>query len=156
MILGPFGGTDGNREAVTRSISQFTTPQTRMPKVLFATVLLGILLLPACSAPETLPDGRWTGSLTPMNHPEMRTPLSYTVSHPDGVLAISMDGPGGEGMPFINPVFELGSLSYAFIEPEGGNRLRCRLDQQPDATLEGRCTDPSGKWALFRMVPPEQ
>ena len=54
-------------------------------------------LIAACSTQppsRTLQAGTWTGSLTPMNHPDMALPLSYEVKQTGQTLAITLINEG--------------------------------------------------------------
>lgn len=126
---------------------------TKTPLALLPLSLL--LVLAACEpAAPTLQEGTWTGGLTPMNHPDMVTPLTYDVRAEDGAYAIALVGPGGGAVPMRSVRLEGDTLRYVFNEPEEGVALRCALGRQGDGSYAGRCTDPDGKWARFTMTPP--
>lgn len=122
-------------------------------RLFFLITVLGGLGACTASAPA-LPDGTWTGTLTPMNHPEMANPVTYDVRSPDGALAIDLLGPGGARVATRALHLASDSLHFAFDEPEEGATLQCGLGRQPDGGFAGRCTDAAGKWARFTMVPP--
>jgi len=107
----------------------------------------------AASTPA-LPEGSWTGALTPMSHPEMANPVTYDVRYPNGTLVIDLIGPNGARIATRAVHHAADSLHFAFDEPEESVTLRCGLGRQPDSAFAGRCTDASGKWAYFTMVPP--
>ena len=69
-------------------------------------LLLLVLTLSGCTSADTLPEGRWTGSLTPMNHPDLQTDIVYDVSTTAGELSIVLIGPGGEEINVSEPVLE--------------------------------------------------
>ena len=122
--------------------------------------LLFVLLLSAaaCASPERpLPEGTWTGGLVPMNHPEMHSPIAYLVRYQGDDLVLSLTGPDGSGGTMATRSVRLAqdTLYFAFDEPEQNMPLRCALGRQPDGSFVGRCTDPSGKWARFSMIPPD-
>ena len=126
--------------------------------VIFSLVCLTIFT--ACAPPSKnkslLDEGRWSGYLTPMNHPEMQNPVSYEVSYENSDLDIQLIGPGAEPVQTMNPHVEGDTLYFSFNEPEEGVTLECRLASlsEGEAAFKGRCSDPSGKWALFAMIPP--
>lgn len=111
----------------------------------------------ACSAPNSapaLPEGTWTGTLTPMNHPEMANPVAYEVRYLEDTLAIDLIGPNDSRITTRAVHLSADSLHYRFDEPEEGVTLQCALGCQSDGRFEGRCTDATGQWARFTMVPP--
>lgn len=121
-------------------------------------VLLALLLsAAACSSPDrALPEGTWTGGLVPMNHPEMETPIAYLVRHQGDELVLSLSGPDGSGTMATRAVrLAQDTLYFEFDEPEQNMPLRCALGRQLDGSFVGRCTDPSGQWARFSMIPPD-
>lgn len=128
----------------------------RLSYIVFLLSLFSLFLL-ACEAPAALPEGRWTGALTPMNHPEMENPIAYEVSHPEGKLAVSVISPSGSSVPTQNPRVDSDTLRFAFEEPEEGILLTCALawTDRANAHFAGRCTDDNGKWARFTMIPPD-
>lgn len=121
---------------------------------LFAATLsvIGACATPA-SAP-TLPEGTWTGALTPMNHPEMANPVTYDVRYPEGTLAIDLIGPDDSRIATRAVRLTADSLHYTFDEPEEGITLQCALGRRSGGHFDGRCTDAAGQWARFTMVPP--
>ena len=118
-----------------------------------------LLFLVACSASaqaQDLQEGAWTGTLTPMNHPEMATPLTYDVRHIGDSLAISLQTVGAsDPIAARGIVLAADTLLFAFNEPEADVRLRCAFGRQEDGSYAGRCADAEGKWAAFTMVPPK-
>ncbi len=58
-------------------------------------ILLGaaVYFLVGCQSNPKLEIGQWNGSLSPMNHPEMKNPLIYAVSYDDERLEIEIIGP---------------------------------------------------------------
>lgn len=111
----------------------------------------------ACSAPNpapVLPEGTWTGTLTPMNHPEMANPITYDVHYPEGALAIDLIGPNDSRITTRAVHLTVDSLHYRFDEPEEGVTLQCALGRRSDGHFDGRCMDAAGQWARFTMVPP--
>jgi hypothetical protein len=117
-------------------------------------LLLLVLTLGGCTNADTLPEGRWTGSLTPMNHPDLQTDIVFDVSTTAGELSIVLIGPGGEEINVSEPVLEGDTLRYSFREPEQNALLTCALGRLQDGVFEGKCSDSEGKWALFRMNSP--
>jgi hypothetical protein len=119
-------------------------------------LLATALLIFSCNTPGSKPisEGTWTGYLTPMNHPDMKNEVSYNVQYTNNELGIELKGPGGQPIQTMDPHIKNDSLFYSFNEPEEGVTLTCKLAKSETGTFEGRCTDPSGKWALFSMIPP--
>ena len=118
-------------------------------------ILLGALcLLAACSTSNTLEEGRWTGALTPMNHPEMANPVAYDVRYEGDALTIDLLGPGSEAIPTREVMFDGDTLRFVFDEPEEGVPLRCALGATDPGGFAGRCADAFGQWAMFTMLPP--
>jgi hypothetical protein len=111
-------------------------------------------LLSACQSSPGLEAGRWTGTLTPMNHSEMKTPVSYDVRREGAELAIDLIGPGGAPVSTRNPRLEGDTLFFAFSEPEEQVPLKCALGAEKTGGYAGKCIGPSGKWARFTMSPP--
>ena len=85
----------------------------------------------------------------------MKNEVSYNVHNIEGELQIELTGPGGAPIQTDTPKLNNDSLFYPFNEPEGGVTLTCDLSRSETGTFEGRCTDLSGKWALFPMIPPK-
>lgn len=117
-------------------------------------LLLALLGLTACGSSSRLEEGRWTGALTPMNHPDMANPVAYDVSYHGDALAIDLIGPGGAAVPTRDVRLTDDTLYFAFDEPEENVTLSCALGRA-DGGFAGRCTAPDGKWARFTMRPPE-
>lgn len=116
-------------------------------------LLILAFLLTACAPSPALEEGRWEGTLTPMNHPEMANPIAYEVRQLDGGLSIDLIGPSGQRMPTRRPHLEGDSLFFSFEEPEEQVQLHCALGRV-EAGFAGRCADDDGKWARFTMEPP--
>lgn len=116
-------------------------------------VVLGFVFS-ACASTVKLEEGNWSGTLVPMNHPDLKTDLVYTVRYPDDKLEISIVGPDGSVLPTKNPRIADEVLLFSFIEPEQQAELHCELSRQWEGGFSGRCTDSEGKFALFTMIPP--
>lgn len=114
-----------------------------------------LCLLAACGTSAQLEEGRWTGALTPMNHPDMANPVVYDVRYEGRALHIELIGPGGAAVPTREVRLEADTLRFTFDEPEEGVPLRCALGREGAGGFEGRCADAAGKWAEFTMRPPE-
>lgn len=115
-----------------------------------------LLLLVTCESDSKLQEGHWTGTLTPMNHPEMHNPVSYNVSYKENILTIELVGPGGNLIKTEKPRFQNDTLFFAFREPEEQMLLTCAFAEDSKTGFTGRCTDETGKWAQFTMQPPGQ
>jgi erythromycin esterase len=113
-----------------------------------------LLLLSSCAGPSRLEEGRWTGALTPMNHPEIANPVAYEVRYEGDILAIELIGPGGELVQMRETRLDGDTLFFAFDEPEEQVPLECSLARDAAGAFAGRWMDVSGKWARFTMVPP--
>lgn len=119
-------------------------------------LLLGaILILIGCQSNEKLEAGRWIGSLSPMNHPEMENPLTYDVSYADDALVIDIIGPNSTVINTREPRVQNDTLYFSFPEPEEQVLLACKLADIGDKEFAGRCADKSGKWAYFTMRYPK-
>jgi len=112
---------------------------------------------PEAEAPEVtlLASGLWTGDLTPMNHPDMSTPLQFQVSHTEDALDIIIEGPGDMRLRTRGTRIEGDTLRFNFIEPEAMVSLRCALGGAAETGYQGRCQDNTGQWAQVRMLPPQ-
>lgn len=141
-----------------RANGVYPTPQQHeTPKPLSRLLPLAVLLaLAACVSTSSLPEGRWTGALTPQRHPEMETPVAYDVRYEGDALAIDLIGPGGTPVPTRDVRLTPDALLFAFDEPEEGVPLDCRLERDGGGSFAGRCTDAEGQWARFTMRPPEE
>jgi len=113
-----------------------------------------LMLFSACQSAPKLQEGRWTGVLTPMDHPDMQNPVGYDVSYKSDNLLINLIGPNNTSTATQNPCLERDTLFFAFNEPEEQVLLNCVLASNSNQGFAGRCTDPSGKWAHFTMRPP--
>ncbi|MEM1128179.1 MAG: hypothetical protein AAGI71_16150 [Bacteroidota bacterium] len=119
--------------------------------------LVALLLLGACtsSAPDSLSEGTWTGTITPMNHPDRPSPITYEVRQATGGYQLTLQAGGGSGLAARDLTLQADTLAFTFNEPEAQVPLRCVLVAEPDGHYAGRCTDPGGQWARFTMHPPE-
>lgn len=116
---------------------------------------VALCLLAACSSSPHLQEGRWSGTLTPMNHPEMATPVAYEVGYEGDTLTIVLLGPGGDTVPTRTVRLAADTLYFTFVEPEESVPLDCTLGREDAGGFAGRCADAAGKWARFTMRPPE-
>jgi hypothetical protein len=114
-----------------------------------------LLTLAACDSPDRLAEGRWSGTLTPMNHPEMANPIAYDVGYEGDDLRIDLVGPDGAALPTRDVRLTTDTLFFVFDEPEENVPLRCALGRENADRFAGRCTDTAGQWARFTMQPPE-
>jgi hypothetical protein len=128
---------------------------------MYRLLLSAALSLSACASVPTdsspasaLPEGTWTGTVTPMNHPDRPTPITYEVSTEGGALSVVLRGLDGQGLPVRAALLSGDTLRFQFNEPEGNLPLDCALVRLPTGTFDGRCADADGRWARFTMVPP--
>lgn len=119
-------------------------------------LLLTCCVMVTCQSAPPLEEGQWTGSLSPMNHPDMSNPIAYNVSHNNGQLEIDIIGPNASHIPTRDIRLENDTLYFSFNEPEEKVLLDCALAEENSHTFSGRCTDASGKWAIFTMTAPGQ
>ena len=120
-----------------------------------AGVLICVMVVAmSCQGNRVLQEGRWSGSLSPGNHPEMSTPLEYDVENEGDRIVINIIGPDKSILETRDVTFTDNVLSFKFTEPEESVELTCNLTEDKDATYQGKCKDQEGKWALFKMVPP--
>ena len=114
------------------------------------------LTLTGCTTADSpgLKPGIWTGSLSPMDHLDVSTPLSYSVTMRDAAVSIDIEGPDGTSRPARAIEILTDRLLFVFDEPEEDVELECNLALVEEGKYEGRCTDREGKWAFFRMEEP--
>lgn len=124
---------------------------------LYHVLLFPLLFLMSCQSSTQLDEGYWTGTLTPMNHPEMSNPIGYEVTYSDDEINMNIVGPDSTLIPAKNIRMEDDTLRFQFQEPEEQVTLDCVLarHENPEEGFAGRCTDPIGQWARFTMIPPE-
>ena len=111
--------------------------------------------LSGCGQNKRLQEGRWSGSLTPMNHPDMNIPVNYRVSYNSNQLEIDIISSDSTLVPTRDIKYASDTLYFTFTEPEEGVQLDCALARVENDNFEGKCVDDAGKWARFRMIPPE-
>lgn len=116
--------------------------------------IVAFFFFAACATSPRLQEGRWTGSLTPMNHPDMANPVAYDVDYEGDVLQIALVGPSGAAVPTRDIHLSADTLRFTFDEPEENVPLQCALASDGAGGFAGRCADESGKWARFTMRPP--
>jgi hypothetical protein len=116
--------------------------------------LFSFLCLAACNSSTELKEGRWTGHLTPMNHPELSIPVNFDGTHTERGLKVTIIGSNGVPAVTRNPHLKDDTLFFVFDEPEEQVRLECALARTDTMGFSGKCTDSSGKWAMFTMIPP--
>lgn len=116
-----------------------------------------LLVLAACASdpPEApaLAEGRWVGTLTPMNHSDRPMPVAFDIGTASGAPSVTLIGPGGATIDGRETSWDGTTLRFVFDEPEAGIPLTCEWPRQADGSLAGRCTDPEGKWARFEVSP---
>ncbi len=108
-----------------------------------------LILTVGLTQAQTLQEGAWTGAaVTPGGE---TFELTYTVSHPDGVLSIMMEVTGQGSFPLDGVGLTDGELSFAF---NAGTFLTCVLTQQDDGGFEGVCLADDGSSGQLTMIPP--
>lgn len=117
-------------------------------------LVISICFMTACT-PFKLKEGKWTGHLTPMNHSDMSIPVNYDVTYKGNSLKISIIGSNEIPVATQNPHLINDTLFFAFKEPEEQVDLECALARTEAGEFTGKCTDSSGKWAIFTMIPPQ-
>lgn len=119
-------------------------------------IFIFIVILISCQSSPQIEEGHWTGTLTPMNHPDMHNPIGYEVTFKNEGLIVQIIGPDSSLIPTRNTRVENDTLYFQFNEPEEQVELDCKLGRQENLYkgFVGRCTDESGKWARFTMIPP--
>lgn len=120
-------------------------------------IIVSLLFFFTCQSSPQLEEGYWTGALNPMNHPDMSNPIGYEVFYSSGSLTINIIGPDSSLIPTRNVRNENDTLFFQFNEPEKQVTLDCVLasHENSEEGFYGRCTDESGKWARFTMIPPQ-
>lgn len=116
--------------------------------------IISFLFIAACNSSPELKEGRWTGHLTPMNHPDMSIPVNYDVTYTESGLKVNIIGSNGVPVVTQNPRLEDDTLFFVFNEPEEQVALDCALARTDTRGFSGKCSDSSGKWAMFTMIPP--
>ncbi|MEZ4700946.1 MAG: hypothetical protein R2834_11490 [Rhodothermales bacterium] len=119
-----------------------------------ARAALVVWIVAAGCAAERLPEGRWTGEVTPANHPDRPSPIAYDIRYEGGALRIAIVGPDGGLLPAHDVRLAPDTLYFGFNEPEADVPLQCALAGAPASGFDGRCADAAGKWARFTMTPP--
>ncbi|MDX1531809.1 MAG: hypothetical protein R3362_09815 [Rhodothermales bacterium] len=122
----------------------------RLPSLLV--VLPGLAL---AQPAEDVPAGTWTGTLTPMNHPDLHTPLVYEVGHEADGLTLALGPAEADVQVRAEDVrLDADALHFWFREPDAAVRLDCEFRRRDDGSYAGRCTDADGKYATLTMRPP--
>lgn len=86
-----------------------------------------------------------------MNHADMPSPVAFDIQMASGAPSVTLIGPGGARIAGRESSWDGTTLRFVFDEPEAGVPLTCEWARQADGSLAGRCTDPEGKWARFRV-----
>jgi len=89
-----------------------------------------------------------------MNHPEMSIPVNYDVVYTESGLAITIIEANGVPARAENIYLKEDALLFTLNEPGEQVVLECSQSKTEVNGFTGRCTDSSGKWAQFTMVPP--
>ena len=83
----------------------------------FALALSSTATLNAQETPARLELGVWSGSLTPMHHPDAQTPLRFAVSESAGSVAIEIRGPDELVLPTHGVAVSEAGVVFSFFEP---------------------------------------
>ncbi|HEX9658974.1 MAG TPA: hypothetical protein VGA18_01700 [Rhodothermales bacterium] len=118
-------------------------------------ITLGIATSGCDQPPPVLTEGKWTGAVVPLNHPDLRSEVYYRVSYEGQDLTILIGMMGMESRAAREVVVTTDSLKFVFDEPEGDVPLDCALGLHPTGNYEGLCADSAGKSAYFTMRPPD-
>jgi len=86
-------------------------------KKIFALVITDVLFV-ECEPEDQLLTGRWSGHLTPMNHPKMQSPVAYQVNYKGDTLQIDIIGQDSSVIPAKDILFTEDTLFFIFNEPE--------------------------------------
>ena len=116
---------------------------------------LAIVALGCDQPPPLLPEGKWTGTIVPLNQPDLRSEVYYRVSYEGQALTIVIGMTGMESRAARDVVVTTDSLKFVFDEPEGDVPLECGLGLHSTGNYEGLCADSGGKSAYFTMRPPD-
>ena len=114
-------------------------------------ILFIAIILTSCSITQKLPTGFWSGYLSPMNQPDIRTSLNYEVKGQQENVSLQILGPGGMNIPTNELQLTKDTLFFSFHRPETQVLLSCALKKVNKNYFYGRCTDPVGKWATLTM-----
>jgi hypothetical protein len=114
-------------------------------------------LLGGCMPSQDVPEGRWSGTLTPSTADAASIPVVTEVRYGDGLLSVTLDGLQGQGAEPIsarNPRVRGETLAFAFTEPYDRLLVECTVVRRADGAFAGRCMDGREPWADLILYPP--
>lgn len=126
-----------------------------MRTLTLAFAVLGLTITGCEKPPPTLEEGKWTGTIIPIAHPDQRTEVYYRVSYESQDLRIQIGTSETEARPVRAIQLTADSLRFIFNEPEADVELSCTFGLQSNGVYEGPCADAAGKSAHFTMRPPD-
>jgi hypothetical protein len=104
-----------------------------------------------------VPEGQWSGTLTPAAVPASSVSIVTEVRYGDGLLSVTLDGLQGQGAEPIsarNPRVRGETLAFAFTEPHRRSLVECTVVRRADGAFAGRCMDGREPWAELILYPP--
>ena len=113
-------------------------------------ILICTIILASCSTAQ-LPHGQWSGYVSPMNQPNIRSMLNYEVNHSEENVSLEIYSPGGGKIQTKSLQMTQDSLFFTYDKQEQQGILYCGLKKVNKNYYYGRCTDQEGKWAVFTM-----
>ena len=113
-------------------------------------------VLGGCMPSQDVPEGRWSGLLTPSTA-AASIPVVTEVRYGDGLLSVTLDGLEEQGATPIsarNPRVRGETLAFAFTEPHERLLVECTVARRPDGAFAGRCMAGRQPWAELTLYPP--
>ena len=121
-------------------------------KRILAAMAVAALAIPAAAAAQanTLPAGKWTGTVTPPG--EAVTAITFDVTVAGDSIGITLNA--GEHGTFVTQNVKVadGKLTFTFFP---GPEVNCTLTKGEDSSWSGECLDPDGDAAQITMQPPK-
>jgi len=122
--------------------------------------VIGFLIISFASiisgSAQSLHLGDWTGTLTPMNHPDMHLPMKYIVSEDNDNVTLTLVTENGTTTEARNIKMTKSTLAFVFNETDANVELTCHFNKDKVGRYKGKCQDKMGKWGLFTMIPPPE
>jgi len=114
-------------------------------------------VLGGCMPSHDVPEGRWSGLLTPSTADAAAIPVVTEVRYGNGLLSVTLDGLEEQGSTPIsarNPRVRDETLAFAFTEPYDRLLVECTVVRRADGSFAGRCMDGREPWAELILYPP--